>query len=247
LDEPDDVKKSRNEVARIKREFSHLFVGNKFGQSILSEQQIQLDDSTDALNVSMDKGLHRFEAFPPRTPTANGYSLLSAEKQASVSLLNRFNDLLPRLAPSVQRIVSTPVPSSPYICHDSSRIIRNSGIKSKDLDRLNRLTTPQSVRTQHEKRATMFRDIVNSRKRQFTEQDDGLHIPPNNSSKIKTPTSILRGSSSKQAKIIGMSIFILDLVNLFFRCVAKNQDHGTGASAYHSEQPPKVSNLINYY
>lgn len=257
------MRRSRNEVARIKRDFSHLFVRSSFNRSILDkcrEQQsrpphmriepldeipfqIQMDrpsftqesrfPKASSSTIMLDddnKTIQRFEAFPPRTPVSVfasrnqsiNASLLGADQQLSSTPpthLNSFGDLLPRLTPPVQRTTSTvqttpvagnksnrdsDVPPSPYISHDASKIVRNSAMKSKEMERLHRLTTPQSIRIRREKHTFSVRTNVTKWKRSAdTQQEELLHTPPSSSSPRKAPTSILRDNSNKRPRLAG--------------------------------------------
>jgi hypothetical protein len=251
------VLKSRNEVARIKRDFAHLFVRNTFAKEILDKcleqqkrpphitigppkqapMQIEIDRSNPVQHLAGiskvssgtitedgHEGNFRFEAFPPRTPVVG----IAASRNQSVidqiqpAHLNRFGDLLPRLTPPVQRqmestVLVTPInkngmpnakpstnampPPSPYVSHDTSKIIQGSAMKRKEMERLSRLTTPQSVRIRRERRATARTSTVSRKRTVFNPDDDVESTPPSTDAQPKAPTSILRDNSNKRPRL----------------------------------------------
>jgi hypothetical protein len=194
--------------------------------------QIQLDCNS-STNFAYTKGTvnativeednetdSRFEAFPPRTPVANltasrNQSMIGADQMQSTppSHLNSFGNFLPRLTPPSQSSTNTPInnlpPPSPYISHDASKLIQGSAMKRKEMERLQRLTTPQSVRIRRERVTTNQSSSVSRKRRVFDQEDNLTSTPPNANAEVKAPTSILRDNSNKRPRISGKFEYLL--------------------------------------
>lgn len=158
----------------------------------------------------------RHEAFPPRTPRSTVAQIRTPPNY------DRFSALLPTLTPPstnrlsattpVQNVLATPKtsrevnitnmpPPSPYIDHEASKLL-NSAVKRKELDRLNRLTTPQSVRIRRERQIASSALSVNERKRRLLDMDGAAtSTPPAKLLPPKQPTSILRDNSNKRSRL----------------------------------------------
>ncbi|KAI6208721.1 Protein ELYS [Aphelenchoides besseyi] len=151
-----------------------------------------------------------FKIFPPRG--LNGTNLTSTPTTLDTTPTihaERFSDLLPKLTPPSKRPTAvqlttpistrnatnqfdTPPAPSPYINREGSALL-GSSFRQKELDRLARLVTPQSVRLRKSRSRETPRSSSHKRTAEAAALDLDQRTPPQRSEgSFRQPTSILR-------------------------------------------------------
>lgn len=215
-DEPEFVQKVRIDVAKIKNDLPFLFEKNAFSQEILDrcraqanqqpKMHLEAHQSTKVIAIpagrfSMlseqeyndeDDQNKMPEVFPPveKNPTQDGDLMRTPP--------NKHAHLLPQLTPPSHRKIATPMMSfttgvTPVRDHQGTLL--SSALKTKEMDRIRKLTTPLSIRS---RTASKFGGSAFRRRNgngMGTPTLGASETPPSKTNTIK-PTSILRPPGS---------------------------------------------------
>ncbi|CAD5231665.1 unnamed protein product [Bursaphelenchus xylophilus] len=216
--EPEFVKEVRLDLLKIKKQFPFAFSKNSFPPEIL-ERCRQKGNEVPRMVLTASSGpaiieipSHMNSLFPEEPIPIQFPSQDSEEKKENEGMVtppSRHSYLLPQITPPSHRrtMTSTPVSvkTTTTPVRDREGVLLSSALRSKDMARIKKMTTPLSVR----KRVSIFATNTTTRFRRTvldpqtsTPVSGSMSTPPVTKRSPPKPTSILRRTGSTRSKAV---------------------------------------------